>query len=117
MHYRILIELQPSNEDFTIVNPGQLEAAVARPMQSVFGNDAYPDAYTKAAALTESLISNHCFQDGNKRIGITAGIVFMLNNGYTINATENDVFEAAMNASIGDWKFNELKLWFSEYFY
>lgn len=116
MHHRILVELQPNNEDFTIVNPGQLDAAINRPMQSVFGNDAYPDAVSKAAALTESLISNHCFQDGNKRIGITAGIIFMLNNGYVIDASEEDVFEAAIKASTGEWKFNELKIWVSDHF-
>lgn len=116
MHHRILVELQPNNESFAIVNPGSLESAVSRPMQSVFGNDAYPTAYTKAAALTESLISNHCFHDGNKRIGISAGIIFMMNNGFVLDATDDDVCDAAFKASKGEWKFNELKDWFESHF-
>ena len=116
MHHRILVELQPDNETFGIVSPGSLEAAVARPMQTVFGNDAYPTAYSKAAALVESLISNHCFQDGNKRIGISAGIIFMMNNGFVLAATDDDVYDAAFNASKGEWKFDDLKDWFENHF-
>lgn len=116
MHHRILVELQPDNDTFAVVNPGSLESAVSRPMQSVFGNDAYPTAYAKAAALTQSLISNHCFQDGNKRIGISAGIIFMINNGFVLNATDDDVYSAAFNTSKGDWKLDELKVWFENHF-
>jgi death-on-curing protein len=117
MHHRLLVELQPDNEDFTILNPGYLEAAIARPQQSAFGQDAYHDAYSKAAALTESLIGNHCFQDGNKRIGITAGIVFLINSGFQNNASQDDVVEAAMNTANGEWKFEKLRTWFEQNFY
>ena len=116
LHHRILVELQPDNDDFTIRDPGLLESALARPQQSAFGNDAYRDAYSKAAALTESLIGNHCFQDGNKRIGISAGVVFMLNNGYEISASEGDVYDIAMNVSNGLWKFEAIKSWYEAHF-
>ena len=114
MHHRILVELQPDNNDFTVLNPGNLESAISRPQQSAFGKDAYPDIYSKAAALAESLIGNHCFQDGNKRIGITAGIVFMMNNGYKITVNENDVYQAAMKISKGEWKFDNIRDWFKK---
>ena len=117
MHQRILVELQPFNEDFTVLNPELLYSAIARPQQSAFGDDAYPDGYSKAAALTESLVSNHCFQDGNKRIGITAGIIFLRNNHFRMEASEDDIYDAAMKASEGKWKFQELKYWFEQHFY
>ena len=116
MHHRILVELQPINDDFTIRDPGGLMSAIARPQQSAGGEDGYKDIYSKAAALTESLIGNHCFQDGNKRIGISAGIVFMLNNGFKISASEDDVFEIAMNVSNGLRKFEEIKNWYEAHF-
>ncbi|MEU0296646.1 Fic family protein, partial [Streptomyces microflavus] len=47
---------------------GLLESALARPQASVFGQDAYPDVWQKAAALMESLARNHGLVDGNKRI-------------------------------------------------
>ncbi|MEU5782596.1 type II toxin-antitoxin system death-on-curing family toxin [Micromonospora lupini] len=59
---------------------GLVESAVARPKTSVFGEDAYPDLWTKAAALLHSLVNNHPFVDGNKRIGWIVTIAFLLQN-------------------------------------
>jgi death-on-curing protein len=46
---------------------GLLGSAVARPATTVFGQDAYPDLWTKAAALLQSLVKNPALSDGNKR--------------------------------------------------
>lgn len=54
-----------------------LEAAVGRPQQSAFGEDAYPTLALKAAAMLHSIARNHPFADGNKRTS-TVGIIFML---------------------------------------
>ncbi|BCJ60031.1 type II toxin-antitoxin system death-on-curing family toxin [Micromonospora endophytica] len=59
---------------------GLIESAVARPRTSVFGEDAYPDLWTKAAALLHSLLNNHPFVDGNKRIGWIVSVAFLLQN-------------------------------------
>jgi death-on-curing protein len=59
-----------------------LESAVERPRASAFGEDAYPDVHTKAAALMQSLARNHPFLDGNKRTALLATIVFYGLNGY-----------------------------------
>jgi death-on-curing protein len=115
-HYRILVEFEPDNAEFLILNPDGIEAAIARPQQTVDLQDAYPDAFSKAAALTESLISGHCFHDGNKRVGVIAACVFLLNNGYKIYADNFDIFEVAMMAAEGKWKFQELKYWFEQHF-
>jgi len=48
---------------------GVLESAVAQPQAGFGGEDLYPSLATKAAALGHSLIQNHAFVDGNKRIG------------------------------------------------
>ena len=54
-----------------------LEAAAGRPMQTAFGQDAYPTLPEKAAALLHSIARNHPFADGNKRTA-TLGAIFML---------------------------------------
>jgi death on curing protein len=115
-HYRIMVEFEPDNDDFIITNPDALENAVMRPQQSVNGVDAYPYDFSKAAALTESLISEHCFLDGNKRVGVTAGCIFLMNNDYKINAENFELFKVAMMAGLGKWKYHELKHWFEEHF-
>lgn len=72
---------------------GLLESALARPRATVFGQDAYPDVWQKAAALMESLARNHALVDGNKRIAWYATWVFLQINGHTLRA-DFDVDEA-----------------------
>lgn len=55
---------------------GLLQSAVARPQASAFGEDAYPDLTTKAAALLESLARNRALVDGNKRLAWHSATVF-----------------------------------------
>ncbi|MGW1778499.1 type II toxin-antitoxin system death-on-curing family toxin [Streptomyces sp. NPDC002143] len=72
---------------------GLLDSALARPQSSVFGQDAYPDVWQKAAALMESHARNHALIDGNKRIAWYATWVFLHMNGHPLDA-EFDVDEA-----------------------
>ncbi|MFJ8018278.1 type II toxin-antitoxin system death-on-curing family toxin [Streptomyces sp. NPDC096339] len=72
---------------------GLLDSAVARPQASVFGQDAYPDIWQKAAALMESLARNHGLVDGNKRIAWYTTWVFLHVNGHPLDS-EFDVDEA-----------------------
>ncbi|MEU4506490.1 Fic family protein [Streptomyces sp. NPDC024089] len=65
---------------------GLLDSALARPQSSVFGQDAYPDVWQKAAALMESLARNHGLVDGNKRIAWYATWVFLHMNGHPLDA-------------------------------
>ncbi|MET8363387.1 type II toxin-antitoxin system death-on-curing family toxin [Micromonospora sp. NPDC005194] len=78
-----------------IRDAGLVESAVARPKTSVFGEDAYPDLWTKAAALLHSLVNNHPFVDGNKRIGWIVTIAFLLQNrAFTVaqlDETDQDI--------------------------
>lgn len=66
---------------------GLLDSASARPQSSVFGQDAYPDMWQKAAALMESLARNHGLVDGNKRLAWYATWVFLHLNGAPLDET------------------------------
>ncbi|MEW1722719.1 Fic family protein [Streptomyces sp. NPDC093109] len=72
---------------------GLLDSALSRPQASVFGQDAYPDVWQKAAALMESLARNHALVDGNKRIAWYATWVFLHLNGHPLGP-DFDVDEA-----------------------
>lgn len=73
---------------------GLLGSAVARPQTSVFGEDAYPDVYSKAAALLQSIVNNHPLVDGNKRLGWLATAVFLeLNDVQASKASNDDVYD------------------------
>lgn len=67
-----------------IRDAGLLASAAARPKTTVFGQDAYPGIWEKAAALMESLGRNHALVDGNKRLAWTATWLFLGLNGYVL---------------------------------
>jgi death on curing protein len=69
---------------------GLLAAAAARPQASAFGDDAYPDLWTKAAALLHSVVKNQPLVDGNKRLGWLACAVFLDINGTDPTTASND---------------------------
>ena len=76
---------------------GLLGAAVDRPRTSLFGEDAYPDLVTKAAALLQSIVNNHPLIDGNKRLGWVVTATFLEINGVSVSRASNDsVFEFVM---------------------
>ena len=76
---------------------GLLGSAAARPKTTAFGQDAYPDLLTKAAALLQSIVNNHALIDGNKRLGWLATAVFLELNGVKASRASNDeVFELVM---------------------
>src|SRR5699024_8863658 len=69
-------------EQVGVKEPGLLDSALHRPKQTLFGNDAYPTIYEKAAALTDSLAKNHAFYNANKRTALATLIIFLKLNGY-----------------------------------
>jgi death-on-curing protein len=66
---------------------GLLEAALSQPRQTFAGDDLYPTITDKAACLGFSLITNHPFLDGNKRIGHAATEVMLMLNGHELRAS------------------------------
>ena len=81
---------------------GLIGSAVARPQTTVFGEDAYPDVWTKAAALLQSVVKNHPLVDGNKRLGWLATAVFLeLNDVPVTRATNGDVYNLVVTTAAG----------------
>lgn len=88
---------------------GLLGAAAARPRASAFGDDAYPDLWTKAAALLHSVVKNHPLVDGNKRLGWLASAVFLDINGIDPTVASNDdVYGLVMHVAAHPIEIDEL---------
>jgi death-on-curing protein len=81
---------------------GLLEAAVARPRASAFGEDAYLSLDDKAAALVHSIVGNHALLDGNKRLGLAAVIAFYGMNGFRLTLTNEEAFDLVMAVAAGE---------------
>lgn len=76
---------------------GILESAVYRPQASFGGQDLYPDLFIKTAVLGHSLINNHAFIDGNKRVGFEAMRLMPRFNGFDIHASVDEKFQFTLN--------------------
>jgi death-on-curing protein len=88
---------------------GLLESAAARPRTSVAGSDAYPDIWSKAAALLQSIVKSHALVDGNKRLGWMATAVFLeLNRVEATRAMNDDVFALVIDVAAGQATVDEI---------
>lgn len=88
-----------------------LEAALARPYATFDQHELYPEPMDKAAAVFESLVINHPFMDGNKRISYVLMRLILLENGFDIAASQNEKYEMVIAASKGEIRFDEIRKW------
>jgi death on curing protein len=90
-----------------LLNQGTLESAVFRPQTGY-----YNDLSEEAAALLESLVNNHPFVDGKKRVGFAAAHTFLLMNGFDLDVSSKAAFEFLIQAiSDGKFRFALLHEW------
>ncbi len=87
LHQRII---EQSGGTDGVRDLGLAESALAQPRMSFGGTELYPTLAEKAAALCFSLVMNHPFFDGNKRIGHAAMETFLMMNGFEMNADVDD---------------------------
>ncbi|GMA40167.1 type II toxin-antitoxin system death-on-curing family toxin [Mobilicoccus caccae] len=81
---------------------GLLDSAAQRPASTAFGEDAYPDLATKAAALMSSIARNHALVDGNKRLAWTATVALGDVNDHDLVPPSIDAaYELVIAASTG----------------
>lgn len=90
---------------------GALEAAIARPQMTFGGEDLYPDVAPKAAALMHSLVMNHPFVDGNKRVGAHATLVFIRINGMEPLITPAELTQVTLAVARGELSAEALTVW------
>lgn len=87
-----------------------LESAVNRPKQSAFEEDAYPNLFSKGAALFQSLAQNHAFHNANKRTALHSLVTFLKINGYDFNMNQPQVVEFTVDVVNHKYDFAEIAL-------
>ncbi len=110
LHSRLIAETGGSSG---VRDVALLESAAARPQATYGGVDLYPDIFSKAAALMQSLVNNHPFVDGNKRVGIGATALFLQRNGHRLVASNQEVEEFTLAVARGERTFDDIVVWFS----
>jgi len=94
-----------------VLELGLLLSAVARPQATFDGQDLYPNIFSKAAALLESLVGNHAFVDGNKRTAITSAGLFLGINGYRLTANNQQLEDFTLQCARHAVSLEEVSRW------
>lgn len=90
---------------------GLLDSALRQAFQSFGGQDLYPTKEEKGARLGYSLISNHAFLDGNKRIGMFVMLTFLEVNGVKIAPSVAEVARVGWAVASGGMDYDALLQW------
>lgn len=90
---------------------GLIESAVRRAYATFGGNDLYETVEAKIAATAYSLVSNHGFVDGNKRIGIAAMLLLLQLNGYKLQYSQQELINLGLGLAAGNLDENDIQQW------
>ena len=92
-----------------------LESALESAFSGYGDSEFYPTKEEKGARIGYSLISNHAFVDGNKRIGMYVMLIFLEVNGIRLNYTDEDIIRIGLSVADGSMSYEELLGWIIEH--
>ena len=101
--------------DVGVRDEALLESAIENIYATFDGIELYPSKEEKAARLGYSLISNHAFVDGNKRIGIYIMLSFLELNGIKIEATNDEVVNLGLSVADGTVNYDGVLNWINKH--
>ncbi len=107
--YKLMIEA--TGGSFGIRDENLLDSALNGVFQTFDGEELYPTKEEKGAMLGYSLISNHAFVDGNKRIGVYVMLTFLEVNGIRIGCTDDELIGLGLGIAAGRIGYEELLDW------
>lgn len=94
---------------------GLLESAVNNAYATFSGEDLHKTKAEKAASLAFSLISNHAFVDGNKRIGVYVMLTYLEAEGIKMTCSNDDVVELGLAVASGKMKYDDILQWINRF--
>jgi len=94
---------------------GLLDSALESAFATFDGSELYPTKEEKAAKIGYSLITNHAFVDGNKRIGIYVMLSFLALNGIRTTETDEEVVKLGLGIAEGSMSQEDVVAWIREH--
>lgn len=94
-----------------IRDEAMLESALENAFSGFGGQEFYPSKEENGARLGYTLISNHAFVDGNKRIGMYVMLTFLEVNGIRLDCTNDEIVEVGLAVASGAMDYDELLKW------
>ena len=92
-----------------------LDSAIKSPFQTFGGKELYPTIFDKVAQLCYSLIQNHSFADGNKRIGVHLTLLFLKINDFELNYSQKELIDFGLGIASGKMSKDDVKKWLIEH--
>jgi death-on-curing protein len=107
-HEKIIVSTGGSNgvRDRTL-----LESAINKANQTFDGQDLYDGVIRKVSVISYSLIKNHGFVDGNKRIGVAVMLLLLRINGLRIKYTQEELIEFGLRTAEGELNEEDIEGW------
>lgn len=87
---------------------GLIESSLSSAFSTYFGVEKYPSIEEKAARLCYSLVNNHAFLDGNKRIGVFVMIIFLELKGIVLNQTDDEIVKLGLGVASSELDYDEI---------
>jgi len=94
---------------------GLLDSALESAFAGFGDREFYPTKEEKGARLGYTLISNHAFVDGNKRIGVYIMLSFLEMNGIRLQCTDDELVDIGLSVASGRMKYEELLQWVQDH--
>ena len=111
--YRRIVEETGGGEG--VRDEGLLRSALARPQTTFGGQELYPTLFEKAAALAESLVKNHPFLDGNKRMALVCLRTFLKMNGSHVTAPQEEKVKLIMQIATKEVTVEDVAKWLAKH--
>ena len=92
---------------------GLLESALEGAFATFEGKELYPTK--EENRIGASLVSNHAFLDGNKRIGMYVMLTFLEVNGIRVECTDEEIVRAGLSLADGSMDYGKLLAWIREH--
>ena len=97
-----------------LLNPGLLESSLASPL-NIYNYEENPSVFDLAAAYGFSLVKNHAFFDGNKRVAFMSMFVFLKINGFLLEAPEEEATLFMLNLAESKESQQSLTQWLEKF--
>jgi len=111
-HEKIIKETGGS---YGIRDRGLIESALNRAFMTYDGKDLYSDNIEKISVIAHSLICNHGFVDGNKRIGVAVMVIMLKLNNIKVGYTQKELIDLGLRTAEGFMKENDILNWIKEH--
>lgn len=93
--------IRKSGGSYGLRDESLLESAIENAFLTFGGKELYPCDLDKIINTSYSIIMNHCFIDGNKRIGILVLVILLKENGFEISWTDDDLISLGLDIASG----------------